>query len=74
MMSKYLSEISLENEIQIDDDAVLISKTDASGKILYISPDFLKITGYSEKEIFQQNHLSWWYLTRRVVNLFLSSV
>lgn len=56
MMSKYLSEISLENEIQIDDDAVLISKTDASGKILYISPDFLKITGYSEKEIFQQNH------------------
>jgi aerotaxis receptor len=56
MKSKYLSEISIENEIDIDDDAVLISKTDIKGNILYISPDFLNLTGYTEKEIFQQNH------------------
>ncbi len=54
--NKKLSEISLENEIVIEDDHVLISRTDTSGHIVYMSPDFLKLTGYTEKEIFQEKH------------------
>ena len=54
--NKKLSDISIENDIIIEDDHVLISRTDTDGKIVYISPDFLRLTGYTEKEIFQEKH------------------
>lgn len=55
-MNPSLSDISLETEIPIEEDAVLISRTDRRGNITYMSPDLLKISGFSEKEVFQQSH------------------
>lgn len=55
-MSKSISEISPDSEIPIKDDSVLISRTDRKGNILYMSPDLLRIIGYTEKEVLQQSH------------------
>jgi aerotaxis receptor len=54
--NKKISDISIENDIIIEDDHVLISRTDTDGRIVYISPDFLSLTGYTEKEVFQEKH------------------
>ena len=48
--------IPIDNEISIGEGLILISRTDIKGNILYMSPDLLKLTGYTEKEVFQQNH------------------
>ena len=39
-----------------DDDDLIVSKTDLKGHITYCNPLFLKLAGYSEKELLQQPH------------------
>ncbi len=45
---------SAESVVQPDD--FLVSKTDIKGKITYANPSFIKITGYTEKELLGQPH------------------
>ncbi|NQZ07444.1 MAG: PAS domain-containing protein [Algicola sp.] len=44
------------NELDISPDQLIISKTNSSGKITYCNPNFIKLTGYSEKELIGQSH------------------
>jgi PAS domain S-box-containing protein len=37
-------------------DDLIVSKTDIHGKITYVNRTFLKISGYSEEEVFHQPH------------------
>ncbi|EPG65502.1 PAS domain S-box protein [Leptospira wolffii] len=43
-------------EIQFGDSAVIISRTDAKGRITYVSKDFAEISGYSEEEMMGEPH------------------
>ena len=38
------------------DNIILVSKTDLSGKITYANQEFIKVSGYSEKELIGQPH------------------
>lgn len=43
-------------EIDIPEEAVLISRTDTKGIITYASPDFQMISGYTEEELLKKPH------------------
>ncbi len=43
-----------ETNIQLDD--FLVSKTDTEGKITYANPSFIKVTGFTEKELLGKPH------------------
>ena len=43
-----------ETNIQTDD--FLVSKTDTKGRISYANPSFIKVTGFSEKELLGKPH------------------
>ncbi len=44
------------NEITLQDDAFIVSKTDTKGKIVYGNKYFLKISGYREEELLGAPH------------------
>ena len=44
------------NELDIPDDANILSTTDLKGAITYINPDFVNISGFSEEECIGNNH------------------
>lgn len=43
-------------EIKLSDDEFIVSKTDVKGRITYCNRTFMKIAGYSEKELLQTQH------------------
>ncbi|HSG21482.1 MAG TPA: Cache 3/Cache 2 fusion domain-containing protein, partial [Azonexus sp.] len=43
-------------EIQLDDHALIVSKTDLKGQITYINQDFINISGFTEVELIGQPH------------------
>lgn len=43
-------------EILINDSAVIISRTDAKGRITYVSKDFAEISGFKEEEMLGEPH------------------
>ncbi len=45
-----------KHEIEVRDDQLIISRTDEHGRILFINPDFVEISGYSEEELIGQPH------------------
>lgn len=46
----------LENEVLLNDDTLITSKTDLKGKIIYGNLDFIKYGAYSEKEFLGKPH------------------
>ena len=45
-----------QNEIELRDDTLIVSKTDLKGQITYINRDFLAISGFSEQELLGAPH------------------
>jgi aerotaxis receptor len=43
-------------EYPIGDDVLIVSKTDAKGKLTYFNADFVKASGFSEAELINQPH------------------
>jgi methyl-accepting chemotaxis protein len=43
-------------EIPLDDDTLIVSKTDLKGRITYINRDFLQISGFTEQELLGEPH------------------
>lgn len=46
----------VDNEILLQDDSLITSKTDLSGRITYANHDFIRFSGYSEEELIGANH------------------
>ncbi len=44
------------NEVFFDDDEIIVSKTDLKGRITYCNDVFLRVAGYSERELLGQPH------------------
>src|SRR3989344_4878643 len=44
------------NERPFPDGAVIVTKTDAKGIITFANPDFVEISGFTEKELIGENH------------------
>ena len=44
------------NEVQISDQQSIVSKTDLKGRITYVNPYFLEISGFSEEELMGTAH------------------
>ena len=44
------------NEVFFEDDEIIVSKTDLKGRLTYTNRTFLKIAGYSEREVLGQPH------------------
>ena len=42
--------------VELSANALITSKTDLSGKIVYINSDFVKYSGFSEREVFGKPH------------------
>ena len=45
-----------QNEVQLTDQHLIVSKTDLKGSITYVNKDFLDISGFSEAELIGQPH------------------
>jgi methyl-accepting chemotaxis protein len=45
-----------QNEIQLTDSTLIVSKTDLKGRITYINRDFLEISGFTEAELIGEPH------------------
>lgn len=43
-------------EYSFPDDANILSTTDIKGRITYVNPDFIRISGFSEVDLFGHNH------------------
>ncbi len=43
-------------EVPLDDNTLIVSKTDLKGRITYINKDFIDISGFSEAELIGQPH------------------
>lgn len=43
-------------EVQLDDQTLIVSKTDIKGQITYVNRDFVDISGFSENELLGQSH------------------
>lgn len=46
----------MEQEIFLENGMIIVSETDAKGKILYANSDFCKICGYSKDELIGKAH------------------
>lgn len=44
------------HEVVLNDDDIIISKTDLKGRITYANRTFMRIANYSEKELLHQQH------------------
>jgi methyl-accepting chemotaxis protein len=44
------------NEIQLSDTTLIVSKTDLKGRITYVNQDFLHISGFTEAELIGEPH------------------
>ncbi len=45
-----------QNEVQLHDDSMIVSKTDLKGRITYVNKDFLDISGFTEAELIGEPH------------------
>ncbi len=45
-----------QNEVQLTDQTLIVSKTDLQGRITYINKDFLDISGFTEAELMGEPH------------------
>ena len=45
-----------QNEYVLQDEQMIVSKTDLQGKITYINRDFLEVSGFTESELIGQPH------------------
>jgi len=45
-----------QNEVELRDDTLIVSKTDLKGQITYINRDFIHVSGFSEQELIGQPH------------------
>lgn len=43
-------------EYPLDDEALLVSTTDSKGRITYVNPAFIEVSGYSEDELLGRAH------------------
>uniref|UniRef100_UPI0026EBE533 methyl-accepting chemotaxis protein n=1 Tax=Azovibrio restrictus TaxID=146938 RepID=UPI0026EBE533 len=43
-------------EVMLDDDVIIVSKTNLKGEITYINQDFIEISGFTEAELLGQPH------------------
>ncbi|MDP3281761.1 MAG: PAS domain-containing protein, partial [Nitrosomonas sp.] len=43
-------------EYPINDDTLIVSTTDAKGRITYINPTFIEVSGFSEEELIGKAH------------------
>ncbi len=48
--------IPKDHQIRLDDDEFIVSKTDLKGRITYANRTFMKIAGYDEKLLLNQQH------------------
>jgi methyl-accepting chemotaxis protein len=44
------------NEVQLTDATLIVSKTDLKGRITYVNKDFLDISGFTEAELIGEPH------------------
>ncbi len=44
------------NEIELGDETIIVSKTDLKGQITYVNRDFLAISGFAESELIGEPH------------------
>jgi len=44
------------NEVLLDDDMIIVSETDQSGRIVYVNDDFCKMCGFSKDELIGKPH------------------
>lgn len=45
-----------QNEVQLSDSTLIVSKTNLKGQITYINKDFLDISGFTEAELIGEPH------------------
>lgn len=45
-----------DNEYPIDDDTLILSTTDTKGRISFINPTFVEVSGYTEEELIGKAH------------------
>jgi len=45
-----------QNEVKLNDDTLIVSKTDLKGRITYINRDFLEVSGFTEQELIGEPH------------------
>ncbi len=45
-----------EHEVELRDDHLIISRTDANSHIVFVNPDFIEVSGHSEAELIGQPH------------------
>ena len=45
-----------DNEVRMRDDQFLVSKTDLKGILTFVNPDFIEVSGFTEKELIGKNH------------------
>jgi methyl-accepting chemotaxis protein len=45
-----------QQEIELREDSMIVSKTDLKGQITYINKDFVEISGFTEAELLGQSH------------------
>ena len=45
-----------QNEYVVRDGALIVSATDADGRIVLVSPEFIQVSGYSAEELMGNNH------------------
>ena len=43
-------------EVEMDDNSILVSRTDTGGKIVFANQDFIKISGFNENELIGSAH------------------
>lgn len=45
-----------QREIELEDGDLIVSRTDLKGQIVYVNPDFIRISGFTEDELIGQSH------------------
>ena len=45
-----------QNEVELRDDILIVSKTDLKGCITYVNRDFIQVSGFSEQELIGEPH------------------